>query len=181
MVTWLLIQASGWLRMGFPPPCTTLLDIAVEVQGGWGPTAERHGPLGATNLADGAHGSHVALVSRAEFRRGQQPCRVQAVQTPIDGNLTHRPQVAVTPDLQLGRVLCGNPATKKRDKKKKKKSKQRKKIGWEKKARNRRRDKVMKREREKVFAKYLAVCMNPKIRINPQLLQETPLSNQQAQ
>lgn len=26
------------------------------------------GPMGATNLADGAHGPHVALVSRAEFR-----------------------------------------------------------------------------------------------------------------
>lgn len=43
------------------------------------------------------------------------------------------------------------------------------------------RDKAMKREREKVYAKYLAVLMNPKIRINPQPLQETPLSNQQAQ
>lgn len=39
----------------------------------------------------------------------------------------------------------------------------------------------MKKEQEKVFAKYSAVCMNPKIGINPQLLQETPLSNQQAQ
>ena len=71
---------------------------------------EVQGPLGATNLAYGAHGSHVAFVSRAKFRRGQQPCRVQAVQTPIDGNLTHRPQVAVTPDLKLWRMLRGNPA-----------------------------------------------------------------------
>ena len=78
---------------------------------------EARAPPGATNLADGAHGSHVALVSRAEFRRGQQPCRVQAVQTPIDGNLTHRPQVAVTPDLQLGRVLCGDPAARGEQKK----------------------------------------------------------------
>lgn len=111
MVTWLLIQALEKLRMGFPPSCTTSLDIALEVQGVQGLMAERHGPLGATDLADGAHGSHVTLVSRAEFRWGQQPCRVQAVQTPIDGNLTHRPQIAVTPDLQLGRVLCGNPVT----------------------------------------------------------------------
>lgn len=111
MVTSLLIQASEKLRMGFPPSCTTSLDMAVEVQGVQRLTAERHGPWGATDLADGAHGSHVTLISWAEFRWGQQPCRVQAVQTPIDGNLTHRPQIAVTPDLQLGWVLCGNPVT----------------------------------------------------------------------
>lgn len=62
-----------------------------------------------TNLADGAHGSHVAFVSRAELGRGQQPRRVQAVQAPIDRNLADRPQIAVTPDLQLGRVLRGYP------------------------------------------------------------------------
>lgn len=41
--------------------------------------------------------------------------------------------------------------------------------------------KLWKESEKKVYAKYLAVLMNPKIRINAQLLQETPLSNQQAQ
>lgn len=75
------------------------------------------GPKISTNLADGAHSSHVALVSGAEFRRGQQPCRVQAVQAPVDGNLTHRPQIAVTSDLQLGGVLCGDSAAREGGKK----------------------------------------------------------------
>lgn len=192
MVTGLLIQALGWLRMGFPPPCTTSLDIAVEVQGVQGPKADRHGPLGATNLADGAHGSHVALISRAEFRWGQQPCWVQAVQTPIDGNLTHRPQVAVTPDLQLGRMLCGNPAARegRREDKEEGQKRRKSKLGRRETNRDRGRkgagekrgrDQVIITQWEKVFSKYLAVSMNPKIWINPQLLQETPLSNQQAQ
>lgn len=68
-----------------------------------------------TNLADGAHGPHVALVSGAKFGRGQQAGRVQTVQTAVDWNLTHRSQVTVTPDLQLGGMgLRTDPANRKR-------------------------------------------------------------------
>lgn len=51
--------------VGFPLSCTTLLALTEE--GAEGPVAT-FGLLGATNLADGAHGPHVALISRAEFR-----------------------------------------------------------------------------------------------------------------
>lgn len=100
MVTWLLIHASGGATVGFPFPLHDLSGQYHEGAGGCkGGRQSVTGPMGATNLADGAHGPHVALVSRAEFRWSQQPCRVQAVQTSIDGNLTHRPQIAVTPNL----------------------------------------------------------------------------------
>lgn len=46
--------------------------------------------------------------------------------------------------------------------------------------RHRGRDKAAEREPGKVYAKYVAVRMNPKIRINPQVLQETRLSTQKA-
>lgn len=69
-----------------------------------------------TNLTDGAHGPHVALISGAKFRRGQQAGRVQTVQTAVDWNLTHRSQVAVTPDLQLGGVrLRTDPAEREKE------------------------------------------------------------------
>lgn len=61
------------------------------------------------HLADGAHGAHVALVPGAELRGREQPCRVQAVEASVDGDLTDRPQVTVTPDLEFGGVLIGNP------------------------------------------------------------------------
>lgn len=68
-----------------------------------------------TNLADGAHGPHVALVSGAKFGRGQKTGRVQTVQTSVDWNLTHRSQVTVTPDLQLGGMgIRTDPANRKR-------------------------------------------------------------------
>lgn len=60
-----------------------------------------------TNLTDGAHGPHVALIAGAVLGGGQQRFGVeegfgvQSVQTSIDGNLTHRTQVTVAPDLQL--------------------------------------------------------------------------------
>ena len=61
------------------------------------------------HLADGAHGTHVALVPGAELRRREQPRRVKAVEASVDGDLTDRPQVTVTPDLEFGGVLIGNP------------------------------------------------------------------------
>ena len=61
------------------------------------------------HLADGAHGAHVALVPGAELRRRKQPRRVKAVESSVDGDLTDRPQVTVTPDLEFGGVLIGNP------------------------------------------------------------------------
>lgn len=64
-----------------------------------------------THLADGAHGSHVALVAGAELGGRQQPCRVQAVQAPVDGDFTHCPQVTVAPDLKLWRVFTGYPGS----------------------------------------------------------------------
>lgn len=68
-----------------------------------------------TNLTDGAHGPHVALVSGAKFGRGQETGRVQTVQTSVDWNLTHRSQVTVTPDLQLGGMgIRTDPANRKR-------------------------------------------------------------------
>lgn len=54
-----------------------------------------------THLADGAHGSHVALIAGAELGGCQQPCWVQAVQAPVDGDFTHCSQVTVAPDLKL--------------------------------------------------------------------------------
>lgn len=62
-----------------------------------------------THLADGAHGSHVALVAGAELGGRQQPRGVQAVQAPVDGDFAHCPQVAVAPDLKLWRVFAGYP------------------------------------------------------------------------
>lgn len=61
------------------------------------------------HLADGAHGAHVALVPGAELRGCEQPRRVKAVEASVDGDLTDRPQVTVTPDLEFGGVLIGNP------------------------------------------------------------------------
>jgi len=69
----------------------------------------------ATNLADGAHGPHVAFIARAVFGRGQQQFGVeegfgvQGVQASVDRHLTHRTQVTVAPDLQFGRVLRRDP------------------------------------------------------------------------
>lgn len=45
-------------------------------------TRERKGAM--TNLADGAHGPHVTLISGTKFGRGQQTSRVQTVQTAVD-------------------------------------------------------------------------------------------------
>ena len=65
--------------------------------------------LHLTHLADGAHGTHAAVVPGAELRRREQPRRVKAVEASVDGDLTDRPQVTVTPDLEFGGVLIGNP------------------------------------------------------------------------
>lgn len=54
-----------------------------------------------SHLADGAHGSHVALVAGTELGGCQQPRGVQAVQAPVDRDFTHCPQVTVAPDLKL--------------------------------------------------------------------------------
>lgn len=62
------------------------------------------------NLADGAHSPHVALVARAVLRRGEKSFRIQTLHTSVDGNFADSPQIAVTPDLQLRRVLCRNTA-----------------------------------------------------------------------
>lgn len=68
----------------------------------------------ATNLTDGAHGPHVAFIAWAILGWGQQRFGVeegfgvQGVQASIDWNLTHRTQVTVAPDLQLGGVLRRN-------------------------------------------------------------------------
>ena len=71
----------------------------------------------ATNLTDGAHGSHVAFISWAVLGWGQQRFGVeegfgvQGIQASIDWNLTHRTQVTVAPDLQFGGMLRWNPDT----------------------------------------------------------------------
>lgn len=65
-------------------------------------------PPGA-HLADGTHGSHVALVPGAELWGREQTRRVKAVQASVDGDFTDRPQVTVTPDLEFGGVFIGNP------------------------------------------------------------------------
>lgn len=62
-----------------------------------------------THLADGAHGSHVALIAGAELGGCQQPCGIQAVQAPVDGDFAHCSQVTVAPDLKLWRMLTGYP------------------------------------------------------------------------
>lgn len=67
--------------------------------------ARRHG----AHLADGAHGSHVALIPRAELWRREQASRVKAVQASVDGDFAYSPQVTVTPDLEFGGVFIGNP------------------------------------------------------------------------
>lgn len=74
-----------------------------------------------THLTNGAHGSHVALIAGAELGGRQQPCGVQAVQAPVDGDFADCPQVTVAPDLKLWRVFTGYPG---RFGKKKKKQKE---------------------------------------------------------
>lgn len=66
------------------------------------------------HLADGAHGSHVALIPGAELRWREQARRVKAVQASVDGDLTYGPQVTMTPDLEFGGVFIGNPGREQR-------------------------------------------------------------------